>query len=138
MAEKVWRAKEYLVSLGILKKEGRGRMSQEAHDALEHALAEGIQFSNYPKSDVTVQTKTGTKTVKKVSTAPAEIGDVTYIYPEHAFKAVQANGKVRSMREICRPCGFSLVVCTCAYYSRTPRIVSLDGRGDVDVSIERK
>ena len=65
---------------------------------------------------------------------PEECYDVFFRFPESEFMAIEPSGKQRSMREACNTCGYSLTGHIC----EDPRIVTNDGRGNVQVTIVRK
>ena len=54
------KSRDYLVSLGLVKKNSRGRISAQAKTALAKALADGMEFSDI--------SNTGQKTTKVVAT----------------------------------------------------------------------
>ena len=125
-------AREYAISLGLAKP-GRGKLSFAAHEALQKAIANGMTFSDYPKETngpKPVHKKVRpSKPAKEDTTGIAELAP--YRFPENAFKAVQGNGIVRSLREACRTCRVSLV----GHYCENPQIVALDGSASVPVKI---
>lgn len=135
-------AKEALVRDGIIEKVGRGRISGAGHSHLHTLYSGGERFKDWPKGEVTVSEPTADKAAEvKVVRSAGTSGAKTvaelpeYRYTEDAFQAVHfVNGKkvVRSLRSACNGCGYSLVVCWCP----EPRIVALDGRGSVKVTIE--
>lgn len=136
------RAKAWLYSQGHIKADGRGRMPKASVKTGENIVTllsqSGQTFSDWPKGQVTKAENTGETVVKRQpvsETAVAEIPD--YRYPEAEFKAIETrNGKKveRSLREACRGCRASLVVCYC----EQPMIVAHDGTKSVPVTIVRK
>lgn len=121
------RPKEYLVSIKELppgSERARGRLSK-AHDELcRKAAASGVEILGY------------TVTAKAEVTKAAPSSDKTPVhplirFPEETWKAVQEDGKVRSMREACRGCGMSLT----GHHCDNPTIVSLDGTESIPVTI---
>lgn len=112
------KAKDYAVSLGLAKP-GKGRMSKEAHAAIQKAIGEGMSFSDYQtKVTMTRQAENGAVVT---STGPADevinpFGDAFMRYPmDQRFSYVDDNGKqhTTSGRPACMNCGYSLVGHTC-------------------------
>jgi len=123
--------REYLVGLGLAK-EGRGKFSNAAKEALVKASAEGIVFSDAEKP-APVKRDKPTNSVKKEGTGI--IADIVYTYPEDEWVAVEkVSKKKRGMREVCNTCRVSLVAHGCL----TPTIVATDGSGSVAVTIEKR
>ena len=112
------RRKEYAVSLGLVKA-GRGRMSREALAAIDAAKAKGMVFDDDP---------TAPKPEPKPTAAPVEgegfnaYANAFMRYPmDQEFKATDSNGKTHKVnsRQICVPCGLSLVGHRCG----APRVL---------------
>lgn len=109
--------KEWLLKNGHISTIGRGRLSIDNINLIKKAVGEGVYIEGYSDTGA-VRTKRGipvkSKPIKEMFMYP-EIVDLTpYVYPEDEFVAVERdNGKrvIRSLREICRHTGYSLVVC---------------------------
>jgi len=133
-------ARDWLAERGLAIAGARGKFSNAAHKALEKAAAEGVTWSDWPKD------KTSTRPVVKVEKtttvrASAHTGDYPFLtndelnYPEENYRAVERDsGKKRSMREVCRTCGVSLVGHACD----NPYIVATNGAGSVAVKVVGK
>lgn len=115
--------REYLVSLGLAK-EGRGKFSNAAKEALVKAEAKGITFADVVPVTVKKATKNATGGVTDKSpvteTRPeTKPGDSLYLspcdfrFPEDQYVAVDGNGKKYSMRECCNTCMVSLTNHAC-------------------------
>lgn len=106
--------REYLVGLGLAK-EGRGKFSNAAKEALAKAEASGMKFSD----------ATGPAPVRpaapkgEAKPAPSAASDSLYVspsdfrFPEDDYKAVGTDGKTYSMRECCNNCRASLTNHSC-------------------------
>jgi len=130
--------KEYLVSIGELTEIKRGRLSLAHIEMCKEAAGKGISIEGYSVSKGE-NTSTGPVVTKeKVTNEKVVLELMEYRYPENEFQAYELNDngrkKVRSLREICRHSGVSLVCCPCDAH----RIVNTSGTGDVSVYIERK
>lgn len=115
----------YLVRLGLAK-EGRGKFSNAAKDALAKADKEGYEFLDGPsptgngsgpiRSTAEIDTQTE-PVVKKVDPRDTPwIAPEDYRFPEAEYQAVgQVDGKrvVYSMRECCGVCRVSLLNHSC-------------------------
>lgn len=145
----MYKAKAWLHSQGHIKTAGKGRPPKasvkDGRDItviLHEAKESGVQFSDWPKGEVTVtkseQTAETTVTVKRdpVQANTNTVAELApYRYTEDEFEAVEVvTKKKRSLREACRGCRVSLVVCYCP----KPFIVARDGSGSVEVVIKRK
>lgn len=86
-------ARDWLVEQGLAKA-GRGKFSKVAHEALKSAMAEGMTFSDYGKSDE-----------ESYETAPM-------VHPEGTARFKVGGSKV-SMKNACNLCGYSLYWCGC-------------------------
>lgn len=136
------RAKAWLFANGHIKADGRGRMPTVSIKTGENVVTllseSGQKFSDWPKGQVIKAEDTGTATVKREAAPVSVVVEIPeYRFTEDEFKALETRGtkKVeRSLREACRNCCKSLVVCYCP----TPMIVAHDGRGSVPVTIVRK
>lgn len=137
------KAKEWLLDNGHIAAISRGRISHANHALLNEAWSEGVRFSDWTPKTVSVQvTETTDKAGNVTETITAhridgyqsngEIADIApYRYNHATHKAVEADGTVRSLREVCFNDGVSLVQCTCGQ----PRVVARNGQGYVSVSI---
>ena len=100
--------REYAISLGLAK-DGRGRMSKEAHSAINKALAEGMRFSDV-RQDSDSSIPVTSEQASKDSAAPENLFGPT---PEPLYNGgwyVWEGKKKRNIsgREVCRGCGLSL------------------------------
>lgn len=101
--------REYAASLGLAKM-GRGKFSTAAKEAIAKAEAEGIKFS-----DVAAPTRTAPPATKDTAPVVKSPTDTPYLspsdfrFPEVDYRAVDGNGKERSLREVCNTCRVSLV-----------------------------
>lgn len=99
--------REYAVSLGLAKP-GRGRMSSEAHSAINKALAEGMRFSDVRADSDSSKPVTSEQATKDSAPAtftgptPDPIYNGGWYYWE-GKKKVNISGN-----EICRKCMVSL------------------------------
>lgn len=125
--------KQWLLAEGHIEpsQAGRGRISAENMAKIQTAYESGVRFSDW--TPATPEIRDG-KTVVRNSAPENVSGEITILYPEDSFQALEANDTVRSMRSACNNCRVSLVQCSCG----APRIVALDGRDSVLVSIVRK
>lgn len=143
------RAKAWAFANGHIKSDGRGRMplvslkdGRELSTVLMEAKKSGVTFSDWPKGAVVelAGTEDAAPSVKIVRTEsdPNSVAELApYRYTEEEFVAIEIRkGKrvERSLREACRGCRVSLVVCYCPQ----PLIVAHDGSGSVHVTIERR
>jgi hypothetical protein len=137
------KAKEWLKANGHIAEIGRGRISHENHLRLQRAHDNGQRFSDWPKGVLMatpVETVATAGQVDAVVTyhrtdgydASGNIAEIApYLYNHDTHKAVEADGTVRSLREVCYYDGVSLVQCTCGH----PKVVASNGRGYVAVTI---
>lgn len=117
--------REYLVSLGLAK-EGRGKFSNAAKEALVSARAEGMTFKTTGPNPTVKREATETPTEKSDAPQsdnkfPPYLTQDDYRFPEAEWKAVGVDGKVYGMRECCNLCRVSLV----GHFCDSPTI--LDG-----------
>ena len=122
------RAKQYAVKLGLAKA-GKGRMSREAHAAIQKAISEGMTFEDYgtpAKSQKTV------KVDKSAKDGPQDVvqnpyAEPAYRYPrDQKFVYVDDNGKSHEIdaRQACMNCRYSLV----AHQCHNPVVLTKHGR----------
>jgi len=145
----MYKAKAWLHSHGHCATAGPGRPpkvsmkdGRDITTILHEAKQSGVQFSDWPKGQITVkkneETSTDEVTLKRdpvQSSVKTVVELAPYRYTEDEFEAVETvSGKTRSMRESCRGCRVSLVVCYCP----NPHIVATNGTGSVEVAIKRK
>ena len=138
------KAKEWLKANGHIAEITRGRISHENHTRLQAAYEDGQRFSDWGPEKVAVMvtesTDKATGEVTETVTAhridgyesngmPVEIAPYRYNHDTH--KAVEDDGTVRTLREVCFNCGVSLVQCTCG----NPHVVARNGQGYVSVTI---
>lgn len=121
--------REFLVSKGLAK-EGRGKFSTAAKDALAAAIAAGTVFDDMVETPKPVKEKSD-KPAPRPTTAIAELPEYRFTEGVNVAREVES-GKVRSLREVCKTLCVSLLVCPCD----THRIVATDGTGDVAVRIK--
>jgi len=111
--------REYAASLGLAQAGARGRLSREAHAAIEKAIAEGMQFSDANK--ITVSSKPATpKTIRVGKPANPEsvgvAGDVISLYAaDTKFTGRDSTGKKFTVdaRQVCKKSGYSITSCPC-------------------------
>ena len=136
--------KQFLLKHNRIKEAGRGRISADNLSWLLEQYNNGQRFSDWEpevtknQGEVVVKNKVAKKPRNPVEEIPTEIN---ILWPEEEFSAIEIRNKKRvhrSMREACNHCRVSLVQCVCRAYNRTPQIVAHDGRGSVDVTIERR
>lgn len=110
--------REYAASLGLAVAGARGRLSREAHAAIEKAISEGKTFSDAVKVAPTPKEYTPKADKPKVeqSTTAQTVGDVSYRYTlDQMFTGTDSAGKVWTVdsRQACRSCGYSLTSHPC-------------------------
>lgn len=123
--------REYLVGLGLAK-DGRGKFSNAAKEALVKAEASGMTFSDINK----VIKPTGASAIpaEPVEIPKPKASDSLYVspsdfrFPEDNYKAIGSDGKTYGMREGCNTCGVSLTNHACntpsVFENITVRIVA--------------
>lgn len=132
--------REYAISLGLATP-GRGRMSRDAHTAIEKAEAEGMVFDD-PKPVTKAE-----KIAKREATRPAPRKPVVQKPVQESpvldrkpftgkFEAIMPDGKRKALsdRTACQ-CGASLSYCLCS----TPKVGLLivdPTADDVDAYVE--
>lgn len=120
------RAKQWAFENGYAKTNGKGRMSREAHEAIQKAIAGGMTFDDYgvKASGVIVKAKPAkTEKVKakadKEPTGEAEgsnqYADAFIRFPNGEFGYEDDKGKtvIVNVRSACMNCGYSLRGHTC-------------------------
>lgn len=129
--------KAALIKDGVVAvKEGKGRLSNEAKARLDILMAKGWDITGYVPSKPVAAAPGGKsvdKSFKRVANVKV-VEDYVILNDEREYKAVDAVtrkmiGSNGGMREVCRPCGVSLVQCHCG----NPVIV-----GDRKVSIVKR
>ena len=124
------KAKQALLKAGRIKAITRGRISVDNHQWLAEQYAAGVRFSDWePKQSGEPSKTKAVGKVKRLTEVSAEFYIESIFWPENLYKAVDENGKERSMREVCNNCRYSLVVCHCG----KPVIL-----GDTRVTIVRR
>ena len=116
--------REWAAERGLCKAGVRGRLPKAATEAIAEAIANGVQFADVKA----VKDKDGVVEVKRIA-ADKEVADIPAYVREtthEVYELVDGKKVHRSMREVCRNCCASLVLCTCG----APRIVSRDGNPD--------
>ncbi len=111
--------REYLISLGLAKP-GRGRLSRDAHNALDEARAEGMVFTNNKIVKDTVVRDEDGRVVFKPSVHVRKLTTSLYGYTEEGWKVGFST---------CRRCSQYMNYCECPQGICPPSIVvSLDER----------
>jgi hypothetical protein len=114
--------KEALAKDGrIPVKNGRGRLSADAVKRIHELVAEGWQIKGYAvEKPSATPVPDAAPVVKRVAVANEKVvQDFTILYDERLYHALDAEtkkplgGKYGGMREVCGPCGVSLVQCHC-------------------------
>lgn len=111
--------REYLVSLGLAK-EGRGKFSNAAKEALVKAEAEGMEFSDSSTGPTAIAPRKTRPTKNSEQSEPVGqnseerkfppyLTQDDYRFPEADWKAIGVDGKTYGMRECCNTCKVSLV-----------------------------
>lgn len=105
--------REYAISLGLATP-GRGRLSKEAHNAINEAIANGMRFKDVPvNSDSSKPVKS--EDVSKDSGAENYFGPTPSKLFDGGWK-IEFEGKKISISgtEVCRTCMYSLDYHRCA------------------------
>lgn len=119
--------REYAISLGLAKP-GRGRLSAEAHAAIQKAMGEGVVFS-----DSTPTSPAQTTKAPKDSKTPSEtvIAPTAVVSEPNGYKFfyIDDKGKRRNVSErtACYSCGYSVGW----HYCDTPKGITKDGLRDL-------
>ena len=109
------KARAYLASIGQ-PAPTRGRLSSANHAILKEAIEAGVELSDYPPNKVEEDL----------------IPELTFRFSEKFYVAREKEtGRIRSMREACSNCLYSLTSHICD----NPSIVSFDGTCSVEVEI---
>lgn len=126
--------KEILLANGLIEGIGRGRISKANHEWLTDYAAKGGAVDGY--QTVVVKNNDGSDRIKNTAAVSNEkvIADLVYRYKESDWQAVEADGTVRGMREVCQPCGYSLLGHQCD----APVIVAINAKGSTPVTIVPK
>lgn len=101
--------REYLAGLNppLAKANSRGRLSKEAHDAINDAVANGVKFKDMPGVAVEGTTPVKSESVSKNTedftgpTAPKRFNGGWYVIDDGKRLPVSGN-------EVCRTCTYSL------------------------------
>lgn len=111
--------REYAISLGLAQP-GRGRLSREAHAAIEKAMAEGMAFDDAAPIKTSVKTEKSVKVKSEKKREPVSessgIQEIATRYSnDQLFEGVDSKGKkhVVNARQVCRHCGYSLTSHRC-------------------------
>lgn len=111
--------REYAIRLGLAK-EGRGRLSAAAHEAINEALAKGMRFSDVPVSDTPVTSQEASKK----NTEGTFFGDTPDPLYNGGWYVVEDGKRISiSGKEVCRTCMNSLDYHRCL----TPTFPSANG-----------
>ena len=123
--------KDFAISKGLARP-GKGRMSREAHEAVNAAIAGGMTFNDKSAAIIKGESPKGPVVAKDEPKADAKEfnqyapefyrfdRDQQFYYTDPKGKRVVVNGK-----GVCRGCGFSLIGHTCL--DSTPTILTADG-----------
>lgn len=117
--------REWAAERGLCKAGVRGRLPKAAKIAIAKAIESGVEFADVKG----VKDKAGNVEVKAIAAPRNEIPDVPeYIRGlDHEVYEFENGKKIhRSMREVCRDCRVSLVLCG----HNSPRIAARDGNPD--------
>jgi hypothetical protein len=111
--------REYAISLGLATP-GRGRLSREAHAAIDKAIAEGMTFSDATAKPVIQKPQKVAREPQKRAVATEEshttMADIHYRYDvDQLFVGTDSHGKKHTVnaRQVCRNCGYSLTSHIC-------------------------
>lgn len=100
--------REYAASLGLAEAGKRGRLSKEAHSAINKALAEGMRFSDVPVDSAASEPMTSEKATK-ANTSDTYTGPTPDpIYNGGWFVWEGKKKRNVSGAEVCRKCKVSL------------------------------
>lgn len=116
--------REWAAERGLCKAGVRGRLPKAAKIAIAKAMESGVQFS-----DVQAVKRGGNVEVQVIAAPNNAVVDIPeYIRDvDHEVYEFDNGKKIhRSMREVCRRCRVSLVICGC----NNPRIAARDGNPD--------
>lgn len=107
--------REYLVGLGLAK-EGRGKLSNAAHEALDEAIKGGMQFSDLQEKPVVVKRE---KKDRETSQPEGDnrFADARIFVPiDTRYKGTDSQGKSHTInaRAICYNSGYSIAGCGCS------------------------
>ena len=106
--------REYLVELGLAKAT-RGKLSKDAHAAIDKAIAGGMQFSDMQDRPVVI--KRVKKDVPQEEDAFNKYADGLIVYRnfDTQFKGVDSKGKTHKVtaRSICFNSSYSIAGCAC-------------------------
>lgn len=95
---------------------GRGRMPKGGDEHVRKLVEQGYRIKGYDAVS-TAAASTSTPAPAKVVKVKADnvkvVQDFVILYDERMYKAVDVDGKTRSMREVCNNCRVSLVQCHC-------------------------
>lgn len=127
--------KDYAHSLGLANK-GKGRMSREAHAAIDAAIAKGMTFNDArPASPVLSKSKAHNGPDKPKDDGPKDevqnpYAEAFYRYPrDQRFTYDDPKGKrvVIAGKAACMNCGYSLIGHTC----NDPVVITYHGQQSV-------
>lgn len=112
--------REYAISLGLATP-GRGRLSREAHSAIDKAISEGMTFSDAAPKPVIRDTEKPARepqrrAVAVESDSHTTMADIHYRYDvDQLFVGTDSQGKKHTVnaRQVCRNCGYSLTSHIC-------------------------
>lgn len=108
--------REYAASLGLAVAGARGRLSREAHAAIEKAISEGMTFSDAVKPIVAKTPKTEKSDKPVIRESAGLIGEVIRFHELDAlFTGKDSHGKSHTVnaRQVCQHSGFSITSCPC-------------------------
>ena len=108
--------KEYLASIGVEVKQGRGRLSAENVAIIKEAVASGVRIEGYSVENVPATSKSEKATeVKRVPVTNEKVIEELYIrYPVGEYKVIRTDtnevlpGPKAGLPEVCNTCRVSL------------------------------
>lgn len=110
--------REYAASLGLAVAGARGRLSREAHSAIEKAISEGMTFDDPVKPTVNTPKAAKPVSVKRepVDHGVGVAGDVLQLHDaDTLFVGTDSHGKKWTVnaRQVCKNSGYSMTSCPC-------------------------
>lgn len=110
--------REYAASLGLAVAGARGRLSREAHAAIEKAISEGMTFDDPVKPTVNTPKATKPVSVRKpvADNGVGVAGDVLQLHDaDTLFMGTDSHGKKWTVnaRQVCKNSGYSMTSCPC-------------------------
>lgn len=107
--------KEYLASIGVDVKQGRGRLSAENVAIIKDAVAKGVRIEGYSVEAPAKGDNKPAPEVKRVAVTNEKVIEELFIrYPVGQYKVIRTDtnevlpGPKAGLPEVCNNCGFSL------------------------------